>query len=190
MQEALNNIARHSQSKRAAVRLHYLPDAVVLEVQDYGVGFGISHTYGMGLVSMRERAGLDPDDLAVTLLAAVQGGLLLAQVQRDTRPLEAALDAMLDRIQALTEVAAAEGEETATDGANGAPAVIAEMSTDLPSLTVGEAAMRMDLAEAPVLLFRNRSHGELNLVYRRSDGNIGWIDPELAAARPMRRTAS
>ena len=88
------------------------------------------------------------------------------------------------------ELAAAEGEETETDGANGAPAVIAEMSTELPSLTVGEAAMRMDLAEAPVLLFRNRSHGELNLVYRRSDGNIGWIDPELAAARPMRRTAS
>ena len=77
-----------------------------------------------------------------------------------------------------------------TDGASGAPAVIAEMSTELPSLTVGEAAMRMDLAEAPVLLFRNRSHGELNLVYRRADGNIGWIDPELEAARRMRRPAS
>ena len=65
------------------------------------------------------------------------------------------------------------------------------MSTELPSLTVGEAAMRMDLAEAPVLLFRNRSHGELNLVYRRSDGNIGWDPtPELDAARAMRRTAS
>jgi ribosomal subunit interface protein len=88
------------------------------------------------------------------------------------------------------EGAQAEGEEVGTGGANGAPAVIAEMSTELPSLTVGEAAMRMDLAEASVLLFRNRSHGELNLVYRRSDGNIGWIDPELAAARPMRRTAS
>jgi len=50
--------------------------------------------------------------------------------------------------------------------------------------------MRMDLAEAPVLLFRNRSHGELNLVYRRADGNIGWIDPELDAARRMRRSAS
>jgi len=58
-----------------------------------------------------------------------------------------------------------------------ADAVIAEMSTDLPRLTVGEAVMRMDLADAPVLLFRNRAHGELNLVYRRSDGNIGWIDP-------------
>ena len=58
-----------------------------------------------------------------------------------------------------------------------APVVIAEMSTELPQLTVGEAVMRMDLADAPVLLFRNRSHGELNVVYRRGDGNIGWIDP-------------
>jgi ribosomal subunit interface protein len=66
------------------------------------------------------------------------------------------------------------------------PAVVAEMSTDLPSLTVSEAVMRMDLANAPVLLFRNRAHGELNLVYRRSDGNIGWIDPELDPTRWVR----
>src|SRR6516165_6096788 len=70
---------------------------------------------------------------------------------------------------------------------DGGPAVVAEMSTDLPNLTVGEAVMRMDLADAPVLLFRNRSHGELNLVYRRADGNIGWIAPELDPARRMRR---
>ena len=83
-----------------------------------------------------------------------------------------------------------DGEEVETDGANSAPAVIAEMSTELPNLTVGEAAMRIDLAEAPVLLFRNRSHGELNLVYRRVDGNIGWIDPELGPTRRTRRSAS
>jgi signal transduction histidine kinase len=58
MQEALNNIARHSQSKRAAVRLRYLPESVVLEVEDDGIGFGTSHAYGLGLVSMRERADL------------------------------------------------------------------------------------------------------------------------------------
>ena len=75
-------------------------------------------------------------------------------------------------------------EEADEDDPAGGPAVIAEISTGLPRLTVGEAAMRMDLADAPVLLFRNRSHGELNLVYRRADGNIGWIDPELD---PMRR---
>jgi signal transduction histidine kinase len=58
MQEALNNIAKHSQSSQAAVRLRYLPEAVVLEVEDNGVGFGTSQGRGMGLVSMRERADL------------------------------------------------------------------------------------------------------------------------------------
>jgi ribosomal subunit interface protein len=74
-------------------------------------------------------------------------------------------------------------EEADGDDPAGGPAVIAEISAELPRLTVGEAAMRMDLANALVLLFRNRAHGELNLVYRRADGNIGWIDPELDPAR-------
>ena len=65
----------------------------------------------------------------------------------------------------------------------GAPTVIAEISTELPRLTVGEAVMRLDLADVPVLLFRNRAHGELNLVYRRTDGNIGWVDPVFDPAR-------
>lgn len=59
-----------------------------------------------GLRAMHERgelnAGADPDRLATAVLAAVQGGLLLTQVQRDTAPLEAALDAMLDHIESLT----------------------------------------------------------------------------------------
>jgi ribosomal subunit interface protein len=96
----------------------------------------------------------------------------------------------MDYVLAPIEEEEAEGEAAEAGNINGAPAVIAEMSTELPSLTVGEAAMRIDLAEAPVLLFRNRSHGELNLVYRRTDGNIGWIDPKLDAARATRRTAS
>jgi ribosomal subunit interface protein len=76
--------------------------------------------------------------------------------------------------------------EEADEDAGGGPMVVAEMSAELPNLTVGEAVMRMDLADAAVLLFRNRSHGELNLVYRRADGNIGWIDPELDPARRTR----
>jgi ribosomal subunit interface protein len=102
---------------------------------------------------------------------------------------ERATDYILAPIAEEAEEAGAEGDAGGTDGADGAPAVIAEMSTDLPRLTVGEAAMRLDLAEAAVLLFRNRSHGELNLVYRRPDGNIGWIDPELDPARAARRSA-
>jgi ribosome hibernation promoting factor len=81
-------------------------------------------------------------------------------------------------------------EDTDESKRDGAPTVIAEISTELPRLTVGEAVMRMDLADVPVLLFRNRAHGELNLVYRRADGNIGWVDPALDPARsaPRRET--
>src|SRR5437763_1571649 len=76
-----------------------------------------------------------------------------------------------------------EAEEDVATVNGTAPVVIAEMSTELPHLTVSEAVMRIDLADVPVLLFRNRSHGELNLIYRRGDGNIGWIDPARGAAR-------
>ena len=55
--------------------------------------------------------------------------------------------------------------------------VIAEQVTEISLLSVGEAVMRMDLADQPVLMFRNSTTGELNVVYRRSDGNVGWIDP-------------
>jgi ribosome hibernation promoting factor len=60
---------------------------------------------------------------------------------------------------------------------NAQPAVIAEMQAEIDTMTVSEAVMRMDLADAPVVMFRNRAHGGLNVVYRRADGNIGWIDP-------------
>ncbi len=68
-------------------------------------------------------------------------------------------------------------EEAAEDVGQGQPAVVAEMITEIPSLTVSEAVMRMDLADQPALMFRNSSHSGLNMIYRRSDGNIGWIDP-------------
>jgi hypothetical protein len=51
------------------------------------------------------------------------------------------------------------------------------MTTEIPTLTVSEAVMRMDLANQPAMLFRNSAHGGLNMIYQRSDGNIGWIDP-------------
>ena len=57
------------------------------------------------------------------------------------------------------------------------PIIVAEMETKIPSLAVGEAVMQMELAGAPVLVFRNEKKDGLNVVYRREDGNIGWIDP-------------
>lgn len=60
--------------------------------------------------------------------------------------------------------------------------VIAEKATDLATLTVSDAVMKMDLADLPALMFYNASNGHLNVIYRRADGNISWVDPEATAA--------
>lgn len=59
------------------------------------------------------------------------------------------------------------------------PVIVAEMETRVPYLSVGEAVMQMELAGAGMLVFRNVAHGGVNVVHRRDDGNIGWIDPRL-----------
>lgn len=60
-----------------------------------------------------------------------------------------------------------------------APIIIAEKETNIETLTVGEAVMKMDLEDLPALMFVNKGHGGLNVVYRRTDGNISWVDPRL-----------
>ena len=55
--------------------------------------------------------------------------------------------------------------------------VVAEQAAEINLLSVDEAVMQMDLADQPLLMFRNRTNGVLNVVYRRSDGYVGWIDP-------------
>jgi len=57
------------------------------------------------------------------------------------------------------------------------PVIVAEMETRIQTLSVGEAVMQMELADTEMLVFRNVTHGGVNIVHTRSDGNIGWIDP-------------
>ena len=57
------------------------------------------------------------------------------------------------------------------------PVIIAEKQTIIRELPVSDAVMELDLANRPFLLFKNAAHGRINVVYRREDGNIGWIDP-------------
>lgn len=57
------------------------------------------------------------------------------------------------------------------------PMIIAENQTKIATLSVGEAVMQMELSEAPVLMFKKQGSQGINVVYRREDGNIGWIDP-------------
>jgi len=75
LQEALNNVARHSGAKQAWVRLRFLPHALELEVEDHGVGFESPNRRGIGLVAMRERAELMGGQIAFS--RPPEGGTLM-----------------------------------------------------------------------------------------------------------------
>lgn len=84
-------------------------------------------------------------------------------------------------MDAASYVLEADGGPEASLGDN--PAIIAETKLAVPELTVAEAAMQLDISTTPFLLFRNAGHGGVNLVFRREDGHIGWIDLADAQAR-------
>jgi len=79
---------------------------------------------------------------------------------------------------ASSYILASDSESDAQEPETLQPIIVAEMETKIPSLSVGEAVMQMELAGAPVLVFRNEGKEGVNVVYRRDDGNIGWIDPQ------------
>ena len=61
-----------------------------------------------------------------------------------------------------------------------APAIIAETRLDVPTFSVSSAVEALDRTDSPVVIFRNTTHGRVNVVFRRQDGNFGWLDPALA----------
>ena len=78
------------------------------------------------------------------------------------------------------------------DHPTGAPAamVIAETQAAMKTMTVSMAVMELDLTGYPAIVFRNAAHGGISVVYRRPDGNIGWIDPERTKSNGNGSTAS
>lgn len=83
----------------------------------------------------------------------------------------------VETIGASSYILAADADSEAEEPETLQPIIVAEMETKIPSLTVGEAVMQMELAGAPILVFRNERNEGVNVVYRRDDGNIGWIEP-------------
>lgn len=67
--------------------------------------------------------------------------------------------------------------DEALHGDAGDPVIVAETTMTIPTLTVSAAVMRMDLSGRPALFFKHAASGRMNAVYRREDGNVGWVDP-------------
>jgi len=82
----------------------------------------------------------------------------------------------------LAPLQAESDSEAETTEPEAAPLVVAETMVPVRTMPVAMAVMQLDLSESPVLMFRNAANGTLNVVYRRKDGNVGWIDPERARA--------
>ena len=80
-------------------------------------------------------------------------------------------------VDAASYVIAAPEHETDEDTAAFDAVIIAESTTTLKRFSVSEAVLELDMTGTPVVVFRHAEHGRINLVYRRADGHIGWIDP-------------
>ena len=80
-------------------------------------------------------------------------------------------------IDAPSYVIEAPSHETDEEVTEFNPVIIAESTTVLKQFSVSEAVMELDMTGAPVVVFRHAGHGRVNLVYRRPDGNVGWVDP-------------
>lgn len=94
---------------------------------------------------------------------------------RSARKAHAASEAMA-ALDATSYVLEAPGEDE-EDDTGYSPVIIAEQTTSLKQLSVSEAVMELDLTGAPCLVFQHGSSGRVNIIYRRADGNVGWIDP-------------
>ncbi|MBF0247923.1 MAG: ribosome-associated translation inhibitor RaiA [Alphaproteobacteria bacterium] len=80
-----------------------------------------------------------------------------------------------EQLPAQYSILAQSNEDEVAEEAH--PAIVAEMPHEIVTMSVSDAVMRLDLGDLPVVMFKNGGHGGLNVVYRRKDGNVGWIDP-------------
>jgi ribosome hibernation promoting factor len=133
---------------------------------------------------------LEADSNAVDAYASADQALLQIEKRlrryksrlkdRSVRKAHAAAAAMaeinaptLDSPSYVIEAPASDGEDETAYNA----VIIAEATTSLKRLSVSEAVMELDLTGAPVMVFQHGSSGRVNIIYRRADGNVGWVDP-------------
>jgi ribosomal subunit interface protein len=170
----------HVEEQLSAVTEKYFSnpiDATVLfahEAHLYRTDISVRIGRGIMLQSSAEATDIYPSFEA----AAEKVGKRLRRYKRRLRDhhmngaMAAAADA--EQLPARQYVIEADHE----DDASGEPVIVAEMDTTIETMSVAEAVMRMDLAELPALMFRSGAHGGLNMIYRRPDGHVGWVDPK------------
>jgi ribosomal subunit interface protein len=165
----------------------------VVTVGREGVGFEVDCSLHLpsGIVLQAEGRGGDAHSAFTAALDKIERRVRRYKrrlknhhnTQKTPLPAESAPSFVLQSSQLSESEDELDEAYTATDGE--APLIIAETTVAVNTMAVSMAVMQLDLSEAPALLFRNAAHGGLSLVYRRGDGNIGWVDPERPADQPQ-----
>ena len=157
----------------------YFGDAVFAQVLFRRAGHGFSahietHVGKHIHLSSEGQAG---DAYSAFDLSATRLAKRLRRHKRKLRDHHADLDSR-QVLEAKGFVLAAPDVESEDEQVSDAPAVIAETPTLIPTLSVAEAVMHLDLSDQPALLFHNATHGGLNMIYERKDGHLAWVDPQ------------
>jgi len=178
LSDALRERVSHELTGITGKYFEHAQDArVTFEKSRIGFVCDINLHAGRGLTLRGEAEGADAY-LAFDK-AATHVGKRLRRYRRRVNE-HARDDAGRARPEAARQIilrAEAEDHEEPETEIHTAPTVIAETVTEIAHLSVSEAVMRMELADHPVVMFRDVNSGVLNVVYRRTDGNIGWINP-------------
>lgn len=129
---------------------------------------------GMGL----QAAGQAYDPQAAFEAASDRIETRLRRYKRKLRSYDGAATAPAEDVAYRVMAAVPEEDEEVSE--DYAPAVVAESTVALKTMSVARAIIELDTKDSPVFVFRNAGNDHVNIVYRRADGNIGWIDPSTA----------
>ncbi|KAA5804074.1 ribosome-associated translation inhibitor RaiA [Alkalicaulis satelles] len=177
----------------AAAKYFNRPSEAFVVAAKEGFGFKVDCSLHLPSGAFLQASGAGEDAYAAAEAAAIR---LEKRLRRYKRKLKdhhndnkLALPAEETPIRVLQSARINGGEDADMDededdgGAEGGdePVIIAETAGELRTLTVSMAVLEMDLADAPFLMFRNAANGSVNIVYRRPDGHVGWIDPARSA---------
>ena len=187
-------VAGHQVDTGESLRAHAQRRVAEITEKYFSRSVGANVTFGRG----------PNNDYTCDIVAPVVNGVVL-KASYSARTAEMAFNGAADRIEkqlrrytnrlkehkvdesesepfienaAYTIFAGASGADGESAEAAGSAAIVAETRVDIPESSVSDAVMLMDLRNTPALMFKNSATGAFNMVYRREDGNIGWVEPQ------------
>jgi len=182
-------VAGHQVDTGESLREHAERRIAEITEKHFSRSVGANVTFGRG----------PNNDFTCDIVAPVVNGVVL-KATHSAREAEMAFNGAADRIEKqlrrymrrLKDRKAEDNSQTYVENAAytifsapqsdndeeaGHPAIVAETRVDIPESSVSDAVMLMDLRNTNALMFKNSGTGELNMIYRREDGNIGWVEP-------------